>query len=280
MRRPPIVLLVLCAVLCGRDLSAQDRWSSTSWVDDLNFASANAIIGGLTAGVASRLRGGSFTDAFAGGALGGGVTYVGKRISAARFDGAGLLGRQIGAVGVSMTRNASSSSGLLDSLVVPLGPVRATVSPSRWRRPSVRLDASETYWLLYGLAEDRLTLDAGRSLSAGAPVFTTEADLRSGGPVNGMFVGGTIVMTHRARADLEDVFAHERVHVMQYDFLKHAIGYPLEDWLRTTVGIADSGIATRFLVGYAHMPLRYLLIGPWPRSSRMTEVEAEFLEAR
>ena len=54
MHRSPLVLLVVAAFACPHVAAAQhDRWASTSWVDDLNFASVNAIIGGLTAGIAS-----------------------------------------------------------------------------------------------------------------------------------------------------------------------------------------------------------------------------------
>lgn len=282
MHRSPLVLLVVAAFACPHVAAAQhDRWASTSWVDDLNFASVNAIIGGLTAGIASEFRGGSFREAFTGGALGGGVAYVGKRVAAARFDGAGLLGRQVGAVGASITRNASTSSGLLDSLVVPLGPVRATISPASWSRPTLRLDAHDAYWLLYGLAEDRLTLDVGRSLSAGTPVFLTDALLGSGDDwANGRFEGGTIVMTEHSRADLGDVFAHERVHAIQFDFLKHSIGYPLEDWLRGALGLGGAGGLTHVLAGLGHLPVSFLLVGPWSRDARLLEVEADFLEAR
>lgn len=81
------------------------------------------MLGGLTAGIVQRLRGGSFSDGFARGAVGGAVAYAGRRIAAERFDGAGLLGRQVGAVGASVVRNASERRPSLERLFFPAGPL-------------------------------------------------------------------------------------------------------------------------------------------------------------
>ena len=84
-----------------------DDWSAPQWVGDVTFLGLNALTSGLSAGLLQVVRGESFTDGFARGALGGSVHYAGMRISAQRFDGAGLLGRQVSAAGISMVRNAS-----------------------------------------------------------------------------------------------------------------------------------------------------------------------------
>jgi hypothetical protein len=278
-----LCMLALGAGVAGQAPGEESPRASGTWVDDFDFASANAVLAGLTAGIVSRLRGGSFGSAFAGGALGGGVAYLGKRVSAARFDGAGALGRQVGSLGASITRNAALQVGLLDTLLVTLGPVRLSVGRSTPRGTALHLDLHETYWLAYALAEEDLRMDWTRSVSAGAPVFTTDAALRGGrddGFVNGMVTGGVIVLTHRARADLDDVFAHERVHIVQREFMKRTIGDPLERWARRATGLDGLGIADHLLTGLGYLPTHYVLSGAWEPRRSLFEVEAEFLEGR
>lgn len=131
------VAIVICAVGVPGPAAAQfpqgshesQRFATTTWVDDLNFLSANALLGGITAGIVSHLRHGSFSTGFTRGALGGAVAYGGKRTAAAGFAGAGFLGRQLGAVGGSITRNAALDIGLLDTLILPVGPLRIFVDP-------------------------------------------------------------------------------------------------------------------------------------------------------
>src|SRR5512133_49653 len=65
------------------------------WAGELASIGGNALLGGLSAGIMQELRGGSFRSGFTRGALGGTAIYVGKRIDAERFEGAGLLGRQV-----------------------------------------------------------------------------------------------------------------------------------------------------------------------------------------
>ncbi|MEX2465963.1 MAG: hypothetical protein WD995_03590, partial [Gemmatimonadota bacterium] len=60
---------------------------------DLAYLSVNALVGGLSAGIFSHARGGSFFEPFARGALGGSVSYFGKRLSGGGFPAAGLVGR-------------------------------------------------------------------------------------------------------------------------------------------------------------------------------------------
>jgi len=283
-----IVLVTVMATLLasGGSVHAQAigdhrRWESTTWVDDLNFASVNVLVAGLTGGISGYLRGGSFSDGFSRGALGGGVEYLGKRISAADFDGAGLLGRQVGAVGASMVRNASLDVGLLDSLIVPIGPVRARVAPSALGQAAFRLDLHEAVWLVYALTEQRLEFDWGRTVSSGVPVFLTNSAIQVGDDgVNGLTGGGLIVLSRRSSSDLGNVMAHERVHVLQVDFLKTSIGYPVESWVGRRAGLGDLSLLDHLLFGLAHGLVLYPLGGAWDRARSLIEVEADFLEAR
>jgi hypothetical protein len=228
------------------------------WVGEFATLSANAFVAGMTAGLTQQLRGRSFADGFVRGALGGIVIYGGKRLVVERFDGAGLLGREVAAVGSSMVRNASDGVGLFEQLVLPVGPVRLYVRPAE-RAVQPKLDALAFAWTIYGIAEPELSFDAGESLSAGAPVFLTDGKVLRSSNVDsthaaGVTVSGVILLADvpamgaafRARA-----FAHERVHVLQGDHIFATWTDPLESWLlrdvpgsRQVGRWADLGVST------------------------------------
>ena len=258
-----------------------DRWKDANWVDDFNFLSANALLGGLTAGVVSKLRKGSFKDGFLDGALGGGVTYLGKRLSAARFSGAGFLGREVAAVGGSIVRNGSLGVGTFDTLVLPLGPLKAFVTPSALRRTRIRLDLYQTGYLLAALSEERLALDWRRTFSAGAPVFLTDAMIQGeDGFVSGTMGGGVIVLGRGTNNAKDDTFAHERVHVAQMDFFEISFGLSLERWARTKVGMGRIPLLDHTVLGVGFYPAYIPLVYLGDYSDRWLEVEAYFLEGR
>jgi len=183
------------------------------------------MIGGLTAGLVQHFRGGSFRDGFTRGMLGGAVAYAGKRASAERFAGAGVLGRMVAAAGASGVRNASEAAPLFSRLTLPVGPVWLDVSPAEGSI-TARLDAVALGWLIYGIAEPELALDWGETLSSGAPVFETDGKLLElrGDSVHaaGLTNAGIIFI-----ADIpaygtnyrERYLAHERIHVLQEDQL-------------------------------------------------------------
>jgi hypothetical protein len=183
--------------------------------------SANAALGGLHAGIAQRLRGGSFQDGFARGALGGVVVYAGKRIVVERFDGAGLAGRQVAAVGTSMVRNAADGLPALERLVLPVGPVRVYMERAERYRPQARLDLMTLGWTLYAASVPDLEWDAQASLSAGAPVFRVHDRLIVAGgdtvEAAGSTFAGVILVADIPGLDVAKNLAHERVHVLQND---------------------------------------------------------------
>lgn len=259
------------------------RSTAPRWVGDFASLSGNALIGGLSAGVQRRLHGGSFADAFLRGLIGGGVTYVGKRVAVQRFDGAGLLGRQVAAVGNSMARNAGAAEPLLSTLALPVGPVRLLVQPHARRSLHARLDLSALAWLVYGVAEPRLHFDLSKSLSAGTPVFRTanEEIVVRGDSVH---AAGTTFSELVFLSDvpawgsgfLRTAFAHERVHVLQEDQLFLLVTGPLEDRLAEWVGVP------RRITGLLDLDLSTELLLTLNRLSpnhdyRPWELEASFL---
>jgi hypothetical protein len=259
----------------------EGEWTAPRWTGDLTFLGVNALTGGLTGGLLQRLEGGSFRDGFTRGTLGGAVAYAGRRVSADRYFGAGFLGRQVSAVGVSMVRNASRGTGAVDELVFPVGPVRFYVDRTEgWTvRPKVVLADALAVAVLAARSETRF--DGYRSLSAGAPVFLTPGriPLSRGEEVSGFVLAGTIVMADRPDRPLRHTFPHERVHVLQYDLRALAWSEPLEKGIleRSALGArlyqyVDVGAAAEPLVARYHA-----LIG-LDRRDTLREQEARFLD--
>jgi hypothetical protein len=255
-------------------------------VGDVTFLSANALLAGVSAGILQELRDGSFKDGFARGALGGAVSYGGRRLAVADFWGAGLVGRQVSALGNSLARNAAQAQPSLNAVWLPLGPITVQLSRDNSIRAAAKADLHAAAWLLAALLDDRLELDVGTSLSSGAPVFRApHHTLRLDGAfVNGIAPAGVIVVGNPVNVDLTDretTLRHERVHVLQYDFTQIMWGDPLEEFLvqrvpyaRTlsnyvrfgiTVPLIASGLVQAFNVDlYDH---------PW-------EIEARYLAGR
>jgi hypothetical protein len=280
--RQTIGLSVLLLLSAEPPASAQaSRRKDADWFDDLSFLSANALLGGVTAGIVCFVKDRAFRKGFTDGMLGGGVTYVGKRLAAARFSGAGLLGREVTAVGGSIVRNASLGAGIVDTLVLPIGPLRAFLTPSGIGNTRLRLDLSQTGRLLAGLTERRLALDWRRTLSAGAPVFVTDARIRSEDElVRGAAAQGVIVLSRVGSGYPEDVFAHERVHVIQEDFAQTTVGLPLELWGRDKVGLDRIPLVEHIILGFTYEAIWWPMDRIWRHADRPWEIEAQFLEAR
>jgi hypothetical protein len=214
------------------------------WLGEFATLSVNAAIGGLTAGLVQRFRGGSFADAFVSGVLGGATTYAGKRVAAERFAGAGAIGRIVSATGASMARNATSGQLLLSRITVPVGPVWLDVRRGMaGTSVGARVDPVALGWFVYGLAEPELHFDAGESLSAGAAVFRTRGKLLSFGDderhAAGVTNAGIIFLADiPAYGDSFErrALAHERVHVLQEDALAIMWTDPLASHVMSGLG--------------------------------------------
>jgi hypothetical protein len=261
----------------------EDMWTAPRWAGDVTFAASNALLAGMTAGVSQRLRGGQFGDGFARGAVAGAVAYVGRRVGAQRFDGAGLLGCQLLAGGVSMARNAGDGRPSLERLMFPIGPLHLHVD--RGDGPVVQPKLH-----VVGLAQatrlalrDETRFDWSASLSAGAPVFRAPGQqLRfEGESATGLALHGSIILGEAGPDGPDRLFAHERVHIIQGDYVFLAWNDPLEGWL------ADLSPPTRAAYRYLDFGavLHVAAIGfsrvmtiPWDQ--RPHELEASFLEGR
>lgn len=190
----------------------------------------NGVVGGVSAGVTSMLRGEPFWPAFQGGVLGGIVTFAGKRLAVEHFSGAGLAGRQVAAVGSSMTRNAAAGNRIFSELMFPLGPGRLYLRPER-ADVHFRLDLYSSAVLAHAFIARDVELDVGRSLSSGAFVFWEDGAHSDARWLARERAG--VVRLNRDRWALHadrhgEIEAHERVHVVQHDQIHLLIGEPLQ----------------------------------------------------
>jgi hypothetical protein len=210
-----------------------DRYPA--WSGELAALGGNMLLSGMSAGVLHRLRGGSFAPAFVRGLAGGAVIYGGKRVAVERFGGAGLVGREVAAVGSSMVRNAGEGRGTLEQIVLPVGPARIYLQQAS-PRIRVRADLSAMAWLAYGILEPELRFDPVMSLSAGSVVFLTDDRIiridADTAHAHGIAEPGTILLIDVpafGREFARQVFQHERVHVLQLGQLFMYVTGPAEE---------------------------------------------------
>jgi hypothetical protein len=240
-RSAAAILIALSVILQTTGLRAQCiecDGEEPRWRGDAVSVVVNSLLGGVTAGVERRLRGGSFGRAFVAGAAGGALTYAGKRIAVERFGGAGLLGREVAAVGSSVSRNAAEGRAPLERVMLPLGPIRLYLSPLDDSPVQARLDAAAVVATAYFATRPGARFDAGESLSAGALVFRAPGSADELG-FEGVQAAGAILLRHFAgeapsgpgrAVHPERIAAHERVHVIQYDQTFLLWAAPAEAW--------------------------------------------------
>lgn len=199
--------------------------------------SVNTFAGALTAAVRSLFEDRSnLPRAVVKGALGGGVSYLGKRVAVESWTAAPLVGRVIHAAGASLVAQAAVPTGnLLDSLQFLIGPVSLHLSLDR--RPGISVNAREVLVLASAFAMNDLHFDREYSLKALTPVFRTRhTRIRSGDRfTSGTTVGHAIVLDGLFVDQGDAAFPHEVVHLLQFDFLLVAWDQPLERALRSRV---------------------------------------------
>ena len=218
---------------------------------------ANGAIGGVAAAVHAALAGKSPLRAFVRGAGGGVLMGAGRQLAASRFDGAGLLGRQLSAIGISGIRAAAADTA---AWLVPVGPLKLWVVPRSEDRLRARLNLGEAAMTLYYAVQDDARLDLRATLSSGAPVFrlpsmTFESpDGEAVGRMDGgVIVLGAIVGPYRVSQDVP--LAHEAVHVLQLDFATEIVTAPVERRIldrvigRRASRLVDTGALAPLLLG-------------------------------
>lgn len=288
--RAAVALLVITSFVTATDdahaqlAGRESTWDAPQWMGDVAFAGVNALTSGVGAGLIQMVRGGTFRDGFTRGAMGGIVHYAGMRVTVQRFTGAGLLGRQISAAGVSMTRNAAEGRGTFDQLFIPLGPVNLYLQLGDTVSIRPKVDLTTLTMLVYAASEQRLEFDLGESLSAGAPVFLANGHTlaTNGNPVAGLMTHGVIMVGRQPTDAARDgTLAHERVHVAQRDWLFHLWSDPAETWLAERIPAVSSvhHYVDFNIIATGTQSVLYATFGVASRD-RLHEIEAHFLEQR
>ena len=264
----------------SRQYSDQElEWRHATWVDDVRFTATNALLSGVaTAMVAVLSDDVPVARGFVTGALGGMVVYAGKRLAASRFSGAGITGRQVAAIGTSVSRNAARGLGPLDELAFPLG-----WAGLYWDRVandvSLRPDVNAIGWTVRLAFRPRTEFAWGRSLSSGAPVFLTK-DGAFESDVAGRAYGNVILADPAANISLDVILAHERVHVLQLDHHYALWGSPLERWATGLLGAGVSRVTARFDLVTPTLLTGLAFASVWSRGDNPLEREAYYMHMR
>jgi hypothetical protein len=245
--------------------------------DRAGHLAVNGALGGFSAAMFALARGKNPWRAALMGFGGGVVMGAGKQVAGRSFDGSGLVGRQLAALGTSLVRSASEDTMLV---VLPMGPMTLEIRPraADRLRPRVNLVASAA--VLYYVIRADTRVDIGATLSAGAPVFRfpTETVSTRDGIIFGRMDFGTVVLgTPSSPLDEKRrmTLPHESIHVVQYDFLEHALTLPPERAILRKLGVGerflrhvDVGAFSVMLAGVLHMQMSYD-DRPWEREAVM-----------
>jgi hypothetical protein len=235
----------------------------------------NGALGGFSAAMFALARGKNPWRAALKGVGGGVVMGAGKQVAGKRFDGSGLIGRQLASLGTSVVRSASEDTTVV---ILPLGPMTFEIRPSAVDRvrPRVNLVAATT--LAYYVIRADTRVDLGATFSAGAPVFRfpTETVSTRDGIIFGRMDFGTIVLG--ATPTILDTqrrmtLPHESIHIVQYDFLEQALSLPPERAILRKLGVGegflrhvDIGAISVMLAGVLQMHMDYE-DRPWEREA-------------
>lgn len=256
----------------GADWSGPLRAEPDHSRAQLKALGINIVLGASWTTARQLIKGRFSPSATLAGALGGGLAFTGKRVAAERFYGAGLVGRQVNAIGAALVGNAASDRGLLSTVAFPIGPVRIYVERSDKLRIQPKLDLASSIVTIYAATRPGMRWDPSASLSAGALVYRTRD--RYGGPsTSAKHSAGVIwieVDEDHWQADshyAQFLIGHERVHVLQYDLAHHLIAFPLQEslvgWLPALAPVdqyVDLGLVSPFwalangIIPYEHRP--------------------------
>jgi hypothetical protein len=276
-----VTIAPLSGAVAQREPSSPDSRSSDeqrvplSGRDRVAHLAVNGALGGFSAAMYALARGKNPWRAALMG-FGGGVTLgAGKQVAGQRFDGAGLVGRQLAALGTSVVRSASEDTVVV---MVPMGPMTLEIRPSAVDRVRPRVNLVGTASVLYYVVRSDTRIDVRATLSAGAPVFRfpTETVSTRDGIIFGRMDFGTIVLGAPPLildAQRRMTLPHESIHIVQYDFLEQALSLPPERAILRKIGVGegflrhvDLGAISVMLAGVLQMHMDYE-DRPWEREA-------------
>jgi hypothetical protein len=217
-------LLLPAATAAGAQVSTNARVSNLA---------ANAAIGAVLAAARSVLGGRRLTRPVLLGAVGGALQGVGRQVAAGRSTASGLVGREISALGISLTYSAGADSLVL---IAPIWLITLEVRPNVADRVRARVSLADLALVASALVDGRSDFELGSSLSAGAPVFSRP--LRDATPGYGVPAGfvqagysrmGVIYLVNGIPPVLRrEALSHESVHLLQWDAYNQLVAFPIE----------------------------------------------------
>ncbi len=206
--------------------------AQTAASDRLENALINGALGSVSSAVTAAVAGKNPWKAIVPGFAGGAAMSAGKQLAGLGFPGAGLVGRQVSAAGISVIHWAALDTPVL---LLPLGPLTFTLRPLAFDGVHPRLNVLELGSLVYFALDPENRWDVGATLASAAPVFRrpTVSFETSEGTAYGQMVLGTIVLgaydpSLYPGTGADVVLAHESVHVLQLDFFNQVIALPPE----------------------------------------------------
>lgn len=221
---PPgaIRILLLLALLWAHPAAARAQLDAGERAANL---AANGAVGAVMAGARALIVGKPVWPSVVRGAGGGVVMGAGKQLTMARFSGAGLVARQLSAVGISLAASAGEDTLVLIS---PLGPVTLEWRPGTGRLLTPRVNVVNAIGLVMTVALEPVRLDVGETISNGALVF--RADQIDGGAVDGYQRFGLVVVADdQPEEEIQRLtLPHEMIHLLQEDAWEHLVANPAE----------------------------------------------------
>ena len=222
---------------------------------DLKLAAYNVVLGAVAGGLGALVNGEGdpplrrLARGAGWGAAGGTVVYFGKWQAGEVAQNGRLVyalpARLLHDAGSSVVENAAHDRHPLDRFATQLGVVRVDVRP---RSGEVQARLLPVAALAFGLliVDGDQTLDVGRSLAYGGPLFTADEVRPVLGGEAGQFTGyaflGSVIIQRQPDGFDYDVTAHELVHVMQHHEMvriESAFRAPLDAGLRRSRAYRD-----------------------------------------
>jgi hypothetical protein len=194
---------------------------------------ANAAIGAVLAAARSALGGRGLTRPLLLGAAGGALQGTGRQVAAGRSTASGLVGRELSALGISLTYSAGADSLVL---IAPVGLITLEVRPNVENRLRARVSLADLALVAAAIVDRRSDFDLGSTLSAGAPVFsrplrdaTTGRGAAAGYVEAGYSRMGVIYLVDGIPPALRrEALSHEAVHLLQWDAYNQLVAFPVE----------------------------------------------------
>jgi hypothetical protein len=243
--------------------------------DRVSNLAINGAIGSVIATTRAIIRGRNAWKALLPGFAGGAVMGAGKQLAGARFFGAGLVGRQVSAVGVGVVELGARDTMVFRGVV---GPLTLEVRPRASDRVRPRLNVVDAGTILVYVLQRDARLDVLGTLSTGAPVFRLPMERMEfeGGTAEGFEHTGVILLAEDLANDPRQrrlIIAHESVHLLQEDALSDLVTLPIEQALirRLPFGdraprILDVGVIAPLTVIWLSTRFRYER-RPWEREA-------------